>query len=288
MKKRILSVLLAIAMVAVVLTTGFAAMAAEAAPALKLDISAKGETVTATVTAQAASKIAVGRFVLNFDETKLQYTVSDSFGNTFNPDTMACVFVEPNGEAYANDTVLFTADFKVKADREAPIDKDSVSLDGVNNYTVTYEPTNEVTVAFACDHSVATEEVITEATCGTAGSKDVTCTVCGNVEKGVVIPATGEHTFGEWKETKAATATEDGEQQRTCTVCGAVETKVIPATGEKPSTGDKTPAQDNKPAAKPNAGDKSPATGATVGVSAVTVMAAAAVVTLLARKKKED
>ena len=278
MKKRILSVLLAIAMVAVVLATGFAAMAAEEAPSLKVDIAATGETVKVTVIALAESKVAAGSFKLEYNSDQLKFVSGApvSEADVFNPESMICVFAQ--AKAYAKDTAVLTAEFKVNA---APISAESVTLAEVDNYTETYESTNGVVAAFTCDHSKVTEEVITEATCGTAGSKDVTCTVCGNVEKGVVIPATGKHTFGAWEETKAATATEDGEQKRTCTVCGAVETKVIPATGEEPT---KAPAQNNNP----NAGDKSPATGATVGVSAVTVMAAAAVVTLLARKKKED
>ena len=36
------------------------------------------------------------------------------------------------------------------------------------------------------------------------------------------------HTYGEWKETKAATETEKGEKQRTCSVCGYVDIEEIP------------------------------------------------------------
>ena len=287
MKKRILSVLLAIAMVAVVLATGFAAMAAEdTTPALKVDIAATGETVKVSVSVLTASKVASGQFVLGYDEEKLEFVSGEQVDPAlFNPASMICVYGQAT--AYAKDTEVLTAVFKVKS---TPISAECVTLSGVENFTETYDEANEVTTAFTCDHSIATEKVITPAACEEAGSKEVTCSVCGNVAT-VAIPATG-HSFGEWKVTKAATATEAGEEQRTCSVCDAVETRAIPALGEpttnnKPATGDKTPTQD-KPAAKPNAGDKSPATGATVGVSAVTVMAAAAVVTLLARKKKED
>ena len=263
MKKRVLSVLLAIAMVAVVLATGFAAMAAEETPAaLKLDISAEGKAVTATVTAVSDSKIAVGEFILNFDDAKLEL-VSTALANDndiFNDANSKCVF--GRATAYPNDTVVFTAKFNVVA---GPVDESSVSLTGVGAVAEDYTRLGDaVDVAFSCDHAAIADDA--------------------------------------WEETTPATATEDGEKTATCPVCGKEVTEVIPALGvtpeepttedtqptEKPTTGDKTPTQDNKPAAKPNAGDKSPATGATVGVSAVTVMAAAAVVTLLARKKKED
>ena len=262
MKKRILSVLLAIAMVAVVLATGFAAMAAET-PALKVDVAVAGETVTATVTAQAASKVATGQFTLKYDTEKLELVSVECPVDMFNEETGICVFLQPKGEAYEVDTVILTAVFKVKS---APVTAGIVSITDVDAYTESfdsaYETEEDVVEDFVCDHSAITA----------------------------------------WEVTKEATATEDGEKKATCPVCGEEVTEVIPALGvtpdepttgdtnptEKPSTGDKTPAQDNKPAAKPNAGDKSPATGATVGVSAVSVMAAAAVVTLLARKKKED
>lgn len=58
-------------------------------------------------------------------------------------------------------------------------------------------------------------QTVTPATCGADGTKSRTCSKCGYVENGV-IPATGEHTWGEW--------VSDAEgHSRTCTVCGAVD-----------------------------------------------------------------
>ncbi len=202
-------------------------------PALKVDIAVAGETVTVTVTALAASRIAVGKFGLNYDSEKLEFVegVTSSERDVFNPNTMICVF----GQAYAypHDTVIFTAEFKVKA---TPIDANCVYLTDLDNVTEDSVSVNEVAVpTFTCDHSITTEKVITEATCEEAGFKEVTCSVCGTVET-QVIPA--GHSYGEWEVTKKATATEDGEEQRVCTVCGAVEMQAIPATGEEPITGD--------------------------------------------------
>ena len=42
------------------------------------------------------------------------------------------------------------------------------------------------------------------------------------------VPATGNHTYGEWELVKEPTHKETGEEKRTCSVCGDVETNAIP------------------------------------------------------------
>ena len=66
-----------------------------------------------------------------------------------------------------------------------------------------------------------------EATCGAAGSRHEECTVCKETGKTETIPATGKHSFGGWKVTKAATVAAEGVKERTCEVCGAKETASI-------------------------------------------------------------
>ena len=70
------------------------------------------------------------------------------------------------------------------------------------------------------------------ATCTKTGlTEGIHCSVCDAVIKAQeVIPATGKHSFGEWKTTKPATCTEAGTQTRTCSVCGKVETQTIAKT----------------------------------------------------------
>ena len=60
------------------------------------------------------------------------------------------------------------------------------------------------------------------ATCGVAGSESKHCTVCGEIIASTVreIPATGNHTLGEWVETTAPTVIADGVKTKTCSVCG--------------------------------------------------------------------
>lgn len=71
------------------------------------------------------------------------------------------------------------------------------------------------------------ETVITEPTCGTAGSKEVTCSRC-DFKDTKEIPATGNHAYGDWVIVKEATCTEEGLRTQTCANCGDVIKEVIP------------------------------------------------------------
>ena len=75
-------------------------------------------------------------------------------------------------------------------------------------------------------------------TCVKAGNAEYyTCSVCNKIfsdEKGemeiseTALSATGEHSYGEWTVTKAATVESEGEETRTCSVCGKKDTRAIP------------------------------------------------------------
>ena len=71
------------------------------------------------------------------------------------------------------------------------------------------------------------EMVITEPTCGTAGSKEVTCSRC-DFKDTKEIPATGNHAYGDWVIVKEATCTEEGLRTQTCANCGDVKKEVLP------------------------------------------------------------
>lgn len=72
----------------------------------------------------------------------------------------------------------------------------------------------------SCAHSNTRIKKASDPTCGKDGyTGDTYCTDCGErIQKGKTIPATGEHTFGEW------IIGEDGKKSRTCTVCDLTET----------------------------------------------------------------
>ena len=74
------------------------------------------------------------------------------------------------------------------------------------------------------------ETVITEPTCGTAGSKEITCSRC-DFKDTKEIPATGNHAYGDWVIVKEATCTEQGEVTYTCNDCGHTKVEKTPALG---------------------------------------------------------
>lgn len=99
---------------------------------------------------------------------------------------------------------------------------------GEKTYTCTCGDTKTEPIK-ALGHDLK-ETVITEPTCGTAGSKEITCSRC-DYKDTKELPATGEHTYGNWVIVNEATCTEDGLRTQTCTVCGDVLEEVIEATG---------------------------------------------------------
>lgn len=99
---------------------------------------------------------------------------------------------------------------------------------GEKTYTCTCGDTKTEPIK-ALGHDLK-ETVITEPTCGTAGSKEVTCSRC-DFKDTKELPATGEHTYGDWVIVTEDTCTEDGLRTQTCTVCGDVLEEVIKATG---------------------------------------------------------
>ncbi len=81
------------------------------------------------------------------------------------------------------------------------------------------------------------QENITPATCGKDGSYDLEtyCSVCKAILKTEpkTIPATGEHTLGDYIIDQEASCGADGSRHKECSVCDyETEAEVIPATGE--------------------------------------------------------
>ncbi len=77
----------------------------------------------------------------------------------------------------------------------------------------------------ACGHEHSYEESVEiDATCGAPGTMKKTCTDC-NASINEEIPATGNHSFGNWVQSSSTSA------YRTCTVCGAVESSSIENSG---------------------------------------------------------
>ena len=67
-----------------------------------------------------------------------------------------------------------------------------------------------------------------------ANDNDVSLSVSGSTTVTVVGEDECEHTWGDWKETTAATCEKDGVETRTCTACGETEEQPIKAKGHTP------------------------------------------------------
>lgn len=78
-------------------------------------------------------------------------------------------------------------------------------------------------------HTIVTV-VDSQPICGTPGKQHSECSVChGERTELEDIPATGEHTFGEWAAVTEATLSAPEVQKRTCSVCGKEETREVGA-----------------------------------------------------------
>ena len=69
------------------------------------------------------------------------------------------------------------------------------------------------------------------ASCGEDGYERTVCDKCNAVITEKVIPATGEHQYGDWEIKAEPTSDLKGVKERVCSVCGHKQTEEIPATG---------------------------------------------------------
>lgn len=165
-------------------------------------------------------------------------------------------------------------------------------------------------VTVGCEHGTTATGEAKEPTCGKPGhTAETTCTLCGKVlvEK-EEIPATGNHSFSEWKTEKAPTALEEGLEARTCSVCGKreenslaklpnTETKLPDAgTLDRPEgTGSESgnpsevhPAPSSKPSSTVAAGNVSTGDSAQLAIWCFALPAAMLGCVVLGKKRREN
>lgn len=237
MKKKMLSVLLAVCMLAAMLTTSMVAFAADA-QAFKVDVQAAGKTVTVTITLPGSAKAAGANCTLQYDNTKLAFakTVEQANGNMVNPNyrenAVRFSFAQPL--ATTTDTVMWKMEFTLKSGTVSANDfaVTAFKLYNENSELISSEATVNTAINFSCTHAQTTEKVTVQPTHTTAGTKAIVCAVCGETIKTESVPALG-HSFGAWTVTKPATCTETGTETRTCS-CGETETREIAKTAHTP------------------------------------------------------
>lgn len=228
MKKKILSVLLAVLILTAMLTTSLVAFAASAT--YNVGVKTDGKTMEVIVTLPGSAKAAGGNFTLQYNKDRLTYsktegTVIGSFNGNYRDNAVRLSFSSPN--AYTSDTQLVKIVFTVKNGKASASD---ISLPAYkvydeNSTNIGDETKGSAKITFTCSHSKTADKITKNPACTTAGEKQIVCSVCDAVIKTESIPATG-HSFGAWTVTKAATCTEKGTETRTCS-CGAKETRDI-------------------------------------------------------------
>ena len=237
MKKKMLSVLLAVCMLAAMLTTSMVAFAADA-QAFKVDVQAAGKTVTVTITLPGSAKAAGANCTLQYDNTKLAFakTVEQANGNMVNPNyrenAVRFSFAQPL--ATTTDTVMWKMEFTLKSGTVSANDfaVTAFKLYDDNAELISSEATVDTTIHFSCLHTQTAENITLQPTHTASGTKEVVCSTCGEQLQVETLPATG-HTFGAWEVVRPATCTEPGEEMRRCS-CGATESREIAVTEHTP------------------------------------------------------
>lgn len=140
-------------------------------------------------------------------------------------------------------------------DREIPEDMVTPTSfsysSGSSGSSTTPTPTDPSEQACAHSSTVIRNEVT--ATCLSDGyTGDTYCADCGDlISYGEQIPATSDHTFGQWVVEIAPSELQDGHQIRTCSTCGHTETEILPATGPEQTEPDKTEPDETEPESTP-------------------------------------
>ncbi|MBQ8387779.1 MAG: endonuclease [Clostridia bacterium] len=139
-----------------------------------------------------------------------------------------------------------------------------------------------------CPHTETEISKKKDPTCGKDGyTGDVYCRACeALVEAGRVIPATGEHSFGEWKTVISAGPGTVGSKKRECEICHEEETATIPAMpapmGTLPDGGTETQPSTDAPSDDGNSGGG--CGGFTVASSLIALICAAGAAIVIKRK----
>lgn len=229
MKRKILSIFLAICVMASVFMTGMTAMADDVST-YGVDVAVAGTEITVTIAVPGNAGIAAGNMTLVYNKDKMAFSnkevvgpgyiyVNENYANV--PNSVRVVF--GNAVALKDDTELAILTF---TRQNGTVSADDFSFP---DYLLFGEEKNEVICSsdqaliipsFTCDHIFGEWIVDEPVTCVMYGHRYRVCSVCGETEEGFIEP-TG-HVPGEVIMTKEPTCTEWGSSERRCTVCGDV------------------------------------------------------------------
>ena len=142
------------------------------------------------------------------------------------PDQVPCTGYIPDNEKGA----IWVTDRMVQSDITVtcPLHGGGAPIAQPTDQQPAPTPTPEPTPAPSTDCSHSSKDTkTTKPTCGKAGSEIVVCKSCGKEISNKSLPATGKHTWSEWKTTSEPTATSAGKKERKCSVCGNTQSESI-------------------------------------------------------------
>ena len=163
---------------------------------------APGDTVTVTVSVASGNGAVGATIKVSGDSAGLEFSSASA--------SMSGVAPSGNGGSFA----VYSADF-------------TTPLSGTVG-----------TVTFKVKDSAATGTYKITVSCSSAydgNDNSVSMSVSGSTTVNVVSNDECEHTWGDWKETTAATCDKDGKETRTCTKCEESEERTVKAKGHTPS-----------------------------------------------------
>lgn len=248
--KRLLSFVLVLTMLATMFV-GVTAVQADATATIAL----VGATVDSNgqfdvkITLQNDADLLSGQIGIKYDADKLtvvDYSVSEyiaALGNDANVANgmIKVMFDATEATSFATAKDVATVKFQVAAGVDYStvgfsIDGDYTEIATAPDYAVAaynFDTTGFVLADEVCLHESTREEVVSNATCTAAGSKNIICNKCGEVVGTEEIPVL-DHTESEWIVDKEATTDDPGSQHKECTVCGTViATESIPMLEEE-------------------------------------------------------
>lgn len=118
--------------------------------------------------------------------------------------------------------------------------------------------------------------------CGEDGWERTICDKCNAVIAEKVLPATGEHQYGDWEIKAEPTAELKGVKERICSVCGQKQTEEIPATGSSATdTGTNPGTTSGNGSANPPTTDPAVTTGGNKGQGKITDLGRAFLIILI-------
>ncbi len=217
MKKKLLAIIAAVAMIATLLVPMLSVSAESPKLVISFDTAVEGTELKVSVNiAENTGNVFVGKITLDYDEA-LQATffepgdISDTydsgrggiktFGFNYTENLAeASVLVDSNwttldkdGNCYGVTTTGCIGTFYfAKKDGSAVTAADAFDFGVAAADVVCFDQTISFEVSVLCKHTAVEEVIVKEAECEVAGEKKTVCKACGeDVETGIAIPATG-------------------------------------------------------------------------------------------------